>query len=250
MRRFPHTGPPDRGRPLPTARTALAAGAALLGLTACATETGARDGGAAPRLSPPVSASPLWPDYAPPVPPDAGGPTPAARPYPVVDGIAVPAGGLRKVSVKKLLEKDPSVPPLVRPALADCPSTNCGLRKPVYRDVTGDGREELVVAWDQASAGLTLIQVYRASGSTVRPVLTYWGPLGLTGETLGQDLVITSTADYGRFTVRYRWNGTLMTAGAPLHTGVDPSQSPVTPTPTATPDGQPGPQPAPPMRTP
>ncbi|WP_434599593.1 hypothetical protein [Streptomyces sp. A5-4] len=244
MRRFPHTGPPDRRRPL---LTALAAGAALLGLTACASETGARDGGTAPRLSPPVSASPLWPDYAPPVPPDAGGPTPPTRRYPVVEGVTAPASGLRKASVKKLLEKDPSVPRLVRNALADCPGVDCGLRRPVYRDVTGDGRDEVVVAWDEASAGLTLIHVYRASGSAVRPVLTSLGPLGLTGETLGADLVISSTADNARFTVRYRWNGTVLAAVTPqggraIPSAPDPTPDP-TPSPAVTTSPQTGPQP-------
>ncbi|MEN8651975.1 hypothetical protein ABCR94_15500 [Streptomyces sp. 21So2-11] len=247
MRRFPHTGPPDRGRLL---LTALAAGAALVGLTACASETGARDDGVAPRLSPPVSASPLWPDYAPPVPPNAGGPTPPTPQYPVLEGVTVPTGGLRKVPVKELLEKDPSVPRLVRDALTDCPGTDCGLRRPVYRDVTGDGHDEVVVAWDETSAGLTLIHVYRASGSTVRPVLTSLGSLGLTGETLGHDLVITSTADNGRFTVRYRWNGTVLAAVTPQGGAGTPSGAVSTPSPAVTTTPHTGPQPSPQSRTP
>ncbi|MFD4143157.1 hypothetical protein [Streptomyces sp. NPDC058572] len=194
------------------AAATMAAGAAML--TGCAAETGARDGGVAPSLSPPVHASPLWPQYEPPQPLGTGEPLPAYRPYPAVP-IEVPVSGLRGMPVKTLLEKDPNVPQLVRAALSNCPGTRCGLRSPVLRDLTGDGSDELVVAFDEPSASLTLVQVYRASGRTVRPVLITWGQLGLTGETFGHDLVITATGHDGRFTTRYRWNGTVMAPGSP-----------------------------------
>ena len=67
--------------------------------------------------------------------------------------------------MKELLEKDPNVPQLVRAAMQNCPGPDCGLRNPVYRDLTGDGRDELVVALDAPAAGLTLIQVYWAFGT-------------------------------------------------------------------------------------
>ncbi|MGW0557990.1 hypothetical protein ACWDZ6_28070 [Streptomyces sp. NPDC002926] len=220
MRRFPHTGPLHHRRPF---LAALVAGAALSGVAGCASETGARDGGVAPSLSPPISAQPLWPQYAPPSPPAAGETGPPYKRYLAVDGITVPAGGLRKVAVKELLEKDPNAPQLVRAAMKDCPGSRCGLRNPVYRDLTGDGRDELVVALDEESAGLTLIQVYWTLGGTVRPVLISWGPLGLTGETFGHDLVLASTGDDGRFTTRYRWNGAVMTAGVPQDRAGDPA---------------------------
>ncbi|MCX4821151.1 hypothetical protein OG883_14755 [Streptomyces sp. NBC_01142] len=229
MFRSLHTRPPRRGRPL---LVALAVGAAMAGPTACASDTGPRDGGIAPSLSPPTSASPLWPEYAPPAPPLAGDPTPTFTQYPAVEGVLVPAGGLREVSAQTLLAQDPNVPKLVRVAVEACPGPRCGLRKPVYRDLTGDGRDELIVAVDEASAGLTLIQVYRASGSTVRPVLISWGRLGLTGETFGHDLVLTSTGDDGRFTTHYRWNGTVMTAGVRQDED-DPSPTPGVTTPPA-----------------
>ncbi|WP_327327646.1 hypothetical protein OG735_37810 [Streptomyces sp. NBC_01210] len=220
MRRFPRTGPLHHRRPL---LAALVVGAALSGVAGCASETGARDGGVAPRLSPPISPQPLWPQYAPPSPPAAGESSPSYKRYLTVDGITVPAGGLRKVAVKELLEKDPNVPPLVRAAMKNCPGSGCGLRSPAYRDLTGDGRDELVVALDEESVGLTLIQVYWAVGGTVRPVLISWGPIGLTGETFGHDLVLTSTGDDGRFTTRYRWNGAVMTAGVPQDQAGDPA---------------------------
>ncbi|MGI5404566.1 hypothetical protein ACQEVG_34945 [Streptomyces sp. CA-135486] len=209
MLRIPHTprtAPNHRRR---TLITALAACAAVVGLGGCAAEAGARDGGPAPTLSPPTSASPLWPEYAPPPTPTPTGPD---RPYLSIKGVEVPAAGLKRIAVKELLEKDPNVPPLVQAAMENCPGPDCGLRRPVYRDLTGDGQDELVVALDAQEAGLTLIQVYGAFGTAVRPVLISWGPLGLTGETFGRDLVLTSTGNDGRFTTRYRWDGNVLTA--------------------------------------
>lgn len=72
----------------------------------------------------------------------AGRPSPPFQRYLTVDGISVPAGGLKEVPVQKLLERDPNVPKLVRAAMEDCPGSRCGLREPVYRDLTGDGRDE------------------------------------------------------------------------------------------------------------
>ncbi|WP_405607285.1 hypothetical protein [Streptomyces sp. NBC_01508] len=212
MRRFPRLGPSHHGRPLVLA--ALAAVAALAAMTGCASETGARDGGPAPELSPPVSSAPLWPDYAPPVPPTSGEAEKFERYLPVED-VTVPTGGLRKLSVRQLLTADPNVPDFVRAALRSCPGAECGLRDPVYKDLTSDGQDELVVALDEPASGLTLIQVYRASGETVRPVLINFGPVGLTGETFGTDLIITSAGQTGRVTTRYRWNGEVMTVENP-----------------------------------
>ncbi|MET4925133.1 hypothetical protein P3L51_22720 [Streptomyces sp. PSRA5] len=214
MRRFPHTGPPRRGRPL--ALAALAVATALAGSAGCAAETGARDGGPAPSLSPPVSSAPLWPDYAPPEPPTSGeAEKQSLERYLPVKNVTVPTGGLRKLSVRQLLTRDPNVPDFVRSALRNCPGSGCGLREPVYKDLTSDGQDELVVALDEPASGLTLIQVYRASGDTVRPVLINFGPVGLTGETFGTDLILTSAGQTGRVTTRYRWNGEVMTVENP-----------------------------------
>ncbi|WP_431041398.1 hypothetical protein ACQUSR_05535 [Streptomyces sp. P1-3] len=200
-----------------SARTAVAPVAALaglvlaaVGLVGCAADTGARDGGAAPRLAPPTSASPLWPRYTPPVAPTKPEPSADVASYPPVKGVTVPAGGLRKLPVRTLLEHDFNVPEWVRGAArGDCPA-DCSLRDPVYRDLTGDGRDELVVAIDALGFRLTVLEVYQASGDTVRPVLIHWGPLGLTGETIGRDLVISSRGQEGQITTHLKWNGRVL----------------------------------------
>ncbi|MFF3326684.1 hypothetical protein [Streptomyces sp. NPDC002889] len=243
MFRFHRTAAAQRARATAAFRGAAAAAVTAVALAGCASETGARDGGVAPSLSPPVRPSPLWPQYQPPRPPGTGQPGPAFKQYPAVP-IELPGSGLAGVSVRKLLERDPNVPQLVRAALADCPGARCGLRAPVHRDLTGDGDDELVVAFDEPSASLTLVQVYRASGRTVRPVLITWGQLGLTGETFGRDLVITSTGHDGSFTTRYRWNGTVMAPGASQNEPRSPAA------PTGATAGQSGTATAPQTRTP
>lgn len=181
----------------------------------CAAQAGVRDDGAAPTLSAPASAVPLWPEYT----PSAATP-PREKPdlarYLPVDKVRLPAGGLAALSAKDLLLHDPNVPAVVQKQISVCPGGgNCALRDAVQRDLTGDGRDELVVAVDLPQFERTLLQVYTASGHTVRPVLIYWGPPGLTGETFGRDLLISAIGEDGRVTTRFRWNGTVMAAVTP-----------------------------------
>ncbi|MEU0807693.1 hypothetical protein [Streptomyces sp. NPDC005970] len=232
---------------------ALAAAGAAVGLAGCASGTGARDDGAAPRLSAPTSAVPLWPDFTPPPTPEHEGQAPRFVRYLPVDGVSAPAGGLARVSPKRLLDKDPNVPKVVQSALAACPRADCPLRKPVLRDLTGDGRDELVTAVDLPKFQRTLVQVYSAEGRTIRPVLIYWGQLGVTGETYGRDLVITSTGDDGRLTARYRWNGDVLAAVTPRGASTAPDAG--VPVPAAPEVAETGPgavpaETAPPRRTP
>ncbi|MEV6400764.1 hypothetical protein AB0M39_39315 [Streptomyces sp. NPDC051907] len=180
---------------------------------------------------------PLWPEHAPPPQPSAGAPSPTYQRYLPVDEVSVPAGGLKDVPVKELLQKDPNAPKLVLAVLEGCPGAQCGLRKPVYRDLSGDGRDELIVAVDEPKAELTLIQVYSAFGATVRPVLMSIGRLGLTGETFGYELVLSSTGEDGQFTTRYRWNGAELTRIRDEEPA--PSTPPDGPTPVPTPSMQP-----------
>ncbi|AXK36385.1 hypothetical protein DVA86_31180 [Streptomyces armeniacus] len=208
------TGPAPRtprGRVrVPAVAALLLAGAAAA--AGCAAEGGARDGGPAPSLSAPPSASPLWPEHTPPTEDERERVT---EPYAPVKA-TVPAGGLREMEVRDLILRDPNVPGRFAAGLKRCPGQPCGLREPVHRDLTGDGEDELLVALDEPDSGLTLIEVYRADGRTVQPVLVSWGVSGMTSAVIGRDLVITGLSvgagpgTEGRVTTRYRWNGTQM----------------------------------------
>lgn len=185
-------------------------------LAGCAGQGGVRDDGAAPRLTAPTSASPLWPGSTPSAPPSqsageaekAENAVPSLAPYAPVEGVTVPRGGLRDVPVRTLLGNDLMLPAVVRKMVAaDCPRGRCTVRPPVYRDLTGDGRDELIAAIDEYGFQITMVQVYAAYGATVRPLLAHRGQLGLTGETQGRELVLTATSQDGQVTSRYRWNG-------------------------------------------
>ncbi|AGP52867.1 hypothetical protein [Streptomyces rapamycinicus] len=219
MRSLPTGSRTARRRPRPGLPRALlpAVVAACAAVTAagCAAQAGVRDDGAAPSLSAPASAVPLWPRYTP-----SAVTTPREKPdfarYLPVDKVKVPSGGLAALSAKNLLLHDPNVPAVVQKEVSLCPDGGyCPLRDTVHRDLTGDGRDELVVAADLPAFERTLLQVYTAPGRTVRPVLIYWGPPGLTGETFGRDLLISAIGGDGRVTTRFRWNGTVMAAVTP-----------------------------------
>lgn len=219
MHSFPSERRPPRPRPghrLPrgVVSTLLAVSAAV-GAAGCAPQGGVRDDGTAPTLSAPSSAVPLWPGYTPPFLPAATKP-PSSKRYLPVKNVQVPARGLAALSAKTLLEHDPNVPEAVHKVVSTCTAGGCPLRDAVRRDLTGDGRAEMVVAVDLPEFERTLLQVYSAApGRTVRLVLIYWGPLGLTGDTFGRDLLITATGNDGRFTTRFRWNGDVMAAVTP-----------------------------------
>ncbi|MFE7132805.1 hypothetical protein ACFVIM_18305 [Streptomyces sp. NPDC057638] len=200
MARSPRTGPGRR--PL---TVALLLCATALGSVGCAADTGPRDDGAAAPLAPPVSASPLWPRQA--VPTPTGRQSPSYHRYRDIPGVTVPKGGLRAMSAPSLMAKDPNLSQGVYDALRQCPGRVCGLRAPVHRDVTGDGETEMIVAFDDPFGAMTLIQVYRSFGTTVRPILIHWSLLGGTGETFGSDLVLRSSGSDGQITTRFRWNG-------------------------------------------
>lgn len=225
---------PDHRPPRGVVSALLAVGVAVVA-AGCAPQSGVRDDGAAPTLSAPTSAEPLWPGFTPPTVPSASEP-PGFKRYLPLDKVRVPPRGLAALSAKTLLEHDPNVPEVVQQVIAGCPAGDCPLRAAVPRDVTGDGHSELVVAVDLPKFERTLLQVYAASGRTARPVLIYWGALGITGETFGRDLLISGTGEDGRITTRFRWNGDVMAAVTPE----DATASPREPA-----DGRTTPRPAP-----
>ncbi|MGW8374769.1 hypothetical protein [Streptomyces sp. ODS28] len=174
-------------------------------LAGCTASDGLRDNGPASKVSAPPTPSPVWPDL--PTPSPSGEEWDAGGPFDVVPGVRAPDGDLRKVPARDLLAADRN--PTVEGMLRKCHDGPCRLRKPVYRDLTGDGRDELVLGY-AGPGNRILVEVYRAEGSKVRPVLLHWGEPGLTAETVGRDLVLREVL-YGEVSAaRYRWNGTIM----------------------------------------
>ncbi|MER6318176.1 hypothetical protein ABT237_31075 [Streptomyces sp. NPDC001581] len=85
-----------------------------------------------------------------------------------------------------------------------------GVRPPVHRDLTGDGRPELIVAADTAT-GRSALSVYSVVGGRIVSVPFTMGRQ-LSAETIGTDLLVRIAADDGsEQAVRYHWDGERMT---------------------------------------
>ncbi|MFD0403257.1 hypothetical protein ACFVHI_34865 [Kitasatospora sp. NPDC127121] len=202
---------PPRRRPVAVPVAALAALAVLVTLAALAlgraTPGGLQDHGATQPVAPPLVAQPLWPDLAaspPPRPPATGaGAATQAAPQPVPD-VTVPGHDIKTVDVRTVLAKDSTVGPEERRALDSCPA--CDVRSPEFRDLTGDGREELVVA--VATPGPVVLHVYLLADDRLLPILQVEVLKGFSAATVGSDLwLYEPTGAFVRTSSHYQWDG-------------------------------------------
>jgi hypothetical protein len=138
---------PYRPRPAIRRRTAAVLAAALCAglLAGCSDTAGAVDAGH--RISPPPAPEPLWsipprPDDPPPDP-DPDGPDP-------IPGIAAPpTGRTEDIDLPGLIDADRgNIRDDLVDAVFECGDRDCGLRRPVHRDLTGDGKAELLLFID------------------------------------------------------------------------------------------------------
>ncbi|GGV18717.1 hypothetical protein GCM10010495_36890 [Kitasatospora herbaricolor] len=145
----------------------------------------------------------LWPaaDVSPlPSASPAGQPSPAPVPGVVADGESI-----RTVDVPVLLDKDPSVQSEERTALTGC--AGCAVRPAQYRDLTGDGREELLTAV-VTGGQRAYLHVYTLRERQVLPVLALQVLTGFSADTVGPDLLVHEpTNEVTETNSTYRWNG-------------------------------------------
>ncbi|WP_438296183.1 hypothetical protein [Streptomyces sp. HUAS TT7] len=231
-----------------------AAGAALatVVLSGCGDTAAVVDAGAT--VSAPPLPVPLWSVAAEP----SGSPSPLASPPDQPEplpGVSLPPGGdLRSLSAQEIIAKDPNVTPDLQRAAADClPGSGCGLRRPELRDLTGDGRPELLVLIDpdprhtaDTDTGLPLdtqLYVYWADGGRVFQVHADSLGKGTQVDLQERDLVIRRIADPWGWpgstsqltTDRYRWNSQLhqlelhSSVVAPMSTTAPSKAAPKTP---------------------
>lgn len=211
--------PRPRRRPgaVPVAVSAALAGLLALAALLLGREApgGLRDGGPVQAATPPPVAKPLWPGLATAPPPvAAAAATPQAPPQPIPD-LTVPGHDLTTVDVRTLLAKDPALTADEQRALDSC--AGCEVRAPEFRDLTGDGRPELVTA--VVTPGPVVLHVYTLAGDRVLPILRVRVQSGFSAETVDSDLWLrepTSTTTQTR--THYRWDGTSL---APLEQKVD-----------------------------
>ncbi|MER8105527.1 hypothetical protein [Kitasatospora sp. NPDC094016] len=202
---------PPRRRPVAVPVAAFAALAVLVTLAALAlgraTPGGLQDHGSTQPVAPPLVAQPLWPGLAaspPPRPPATGaGAATQAAPQPVPD-VTVPGHDIRTVDVRTVLAKDSTVGPEERRALDSCPA--CDVRSPEFRDLTGDGRDELVVA--VATPGPVVLHVYLLADDRLLPILQVEVLKGFSAATVGSDLwLYEPTGAFVRTSSHYQWDG-------------------------------------------
>ncbi|WP_147465125.1 hypothetical protein [Streptomyces sp. 1114.5] len=260
--------PAPRRRPGAVPVAALAGLVVLLALAALAfgraTPGGLRDHGPAHPVTPPPVPRPLWPDLAPspsPTPPGSGSAGATQAPPEPVPDLTVPGRDLTAVDVRALLTKDPALTPEERRTLGTSTGSDARapeIRAPEFRDLTGDGRPELITT--VTTPGPVFLHVYTLVEDRVVPILSVQVQRTFNAATIGSDLVLyESTGVYVRTTSHYRWDGVrlvllerkdeglgVLPPTGP--TGPDSLQTPTaTPKPAATPSGPDvvGPRPAP-----
>ncbi|TDU78328.1 hypothetical protein [Streptomyces sp. KS 21] len=192
--------------------------AVLLSACTCALAAGgcAAPGGlGAGEPAPPVSAQPqpeslwpLWTDHTTPAAPGKPVGTREPPPQPLENAPEVGPGGLPSVDVKDVVRADKQMKPFAAKGWIDAPG-KVGIRPPLHRDLTGDGKPELIVAAD-AQTGRTALTMYTAEGTRIVPVLFTVGRR-LAAEAIGGDLLLRTAADDGsEQAVRYHWDGERM----------------------------------------
>ncbi|MEK2494212.1 hypothetical protein WN990_32160 [Kitasatospora purpeofusca] len=223
--------PPRRLRVLPVLPVLLAAAALALPV-GCAAPGELRDNGAVAPVTPSPARVPLWPS-APTAPSPTpleptGSRSPEPAPQPVPD-LAVPGQDVTTVDVRALVTKDPGVTQAERRVLEPCPG--CELRTPEYRDLTGDGRPELLLA--VVLADTVVLHVYTASADRLLPIhrVTLLKEFG--AETVGTDLWLYEPTGSFRTGRLYRWDGVRLALADQKVEGIGPTPEPEPTPPTA-----------------
>ncbi|WP_305853037.1 hypothetical protein [Kitasatospora sp. SUK 42] len=199
--------------PRPRRRTAALPVAVLTGLAALlvlaalvlgrSTPGGLSDHGPAQAVTPPPKSVPLWPGLATPTPAPPAASVTQEPPKPI-PGLTVPGRDLTTVDVRALLGKDPAVGPEERRSLDSC--TECEVRSPEFRDLTGDGRQSLITA--VTTPGPIVLHVYTLAEDRVLPILQVSVQHNFSAETVGSDLKLYElTSANVRTSSYYHWDG-------------------------------------------
>lgn len=173
----------------------------------CAAPGGLGVGSAAPPVSSQPRPEPLWPAWS-----DAPGAAVGRRepaPVPLKNAPEVGTDGLAGIDPGAIAAADPRMKPYLGKGNAIEGPGRAGVRPPVYKDLTGDGKPDLILAADQAS-GLAALSVYAVADGKIVAVLFTIGRR-LAAESIGSDLLVRIAADDGSVqAVRYHWDGDRM----------------------------------------
>ncbi|MDX3575237.1 hypothetical protein, partial [Streptomyces sp. ID05-47C] len=201
-------------RPLRTA-LALAAIALLASATAaCGDAGGLKGAGKTPTA---VSPEKLWPDL-----PAASSPAFDIDEVniQVVKGVAVPGDDIHRVDPVEVVrreiaahpdEYDGSEAPYRETSrrMADCDESGaerkpCPVLRPYYRDLTGDGRDELTLGFRQLPGDLTAVRVYTVEKHRLVQVMGWEDAVGAV-ELAGRSVIIRSPSEVAGYEYRLQW---------------------------------------------
>ncbi|MEU3611540.1 hypothetical protein ABZ725_04360 [Streptomyces sp. NPDC006872] len=194
--------------------------------------------------STPTAISPdrLWPDL-----------TPAASPAfdigevetQVVKGVTVPDGDIRKVDPVAVVRAEIAAAPgdysegaydETARRMADCGKSGtegarCPVLKAYYRDLTGDGREDMTLGFRQLPGNLTAVRVYTARGDRLLQVMSYEDAVSGV-ELAGRSVIIRAPSEVAGYEYRLQWTwdqqqqAMLLTHDEMLRTGGGRKHSP------------------------
>ncbi|WP_327350733.1 hypothetical protein [Streptomyces sp. NBC_01304] len=200
---------------------AVALAFGVLTLSGCADTSAVVDAGRA--LSPPSVPEPLWTVRPTASPEGPESPAPPERPEPL-PGLKLRADAdAKSLDAKAVAAKDPGMTAELQQSAARCkPKSGCGMRPPVLRDLTGDGRPELMMlidldprfrSGDEGDLGLgSQLYAYRVNEGRVYQILGLAVEEDSQVDLQGRDLVIRQTVPQGWsnnvdqvMTTRYHW---------------------------------------------
>ncbi|MEU0344473.1 hypothetical protein ABZ092_37430 [Streptomyces bobili] len=201
-------------RPLRTA-LALAAVALLASATAaCGDAGGLKGAGETPTA---VSPEKLWPDL-----PAASSPAFDIDEVniQVVKGVSVPGDDLHRVDPVEVVRREIAAHPddydgpeapyrETSRRMADCDESGaerkpCPVLRPYYRDLTGDGRDELALGFRQLPGDLTAVRVYTVDKHRLVQVMG-WEDAVSAVELAGRSVIIRSPSEVAGYEYRLQW---------------------------------------------
>ncbi|MEU9556057.1 hypothetical protein [Streptomyces fumanus] len=201
--------PPSRrrraSRPLAAAALVLAAG------SGCGDSGGPLSAGATPTA---VSPARLWPGLQPASSPawDYG-----ETDTETVEGVRVPDGDVRRVDPAAVVRAEIAAHPEdyagakapyreTGARLAGCGADRdrCPLLTPYYRDLTGDGRDDLTLGFRLPPTGQTAVRVYTVIGHELVRVMSNNDAVSAV-ELAGRSVVIRSPSEVAGYEYRLQW---------------------------------------------
>ncbi|WP_231626865.1 hypothetical protein [Streptomyces apocyni] len=191
----------------------------LLGLTVtgCDSHDGAESAGPTPSV---VGPAELWPDLPPPPAEDRDGLDDEMAE--AVPGIDVPGGDLRRVDPVAIVQAEAAanpdtytgvdaLPDDTASAVAECgmagsADADCPVLEPYYRDMTGNGEDELIVGieFSDGSLGIRCYQVAPDGKGLIR-IMSTAQPVNSV-EVAARDLIVHSPAHIADYEYRDVWS--------------------------------------------